>query len=189
MSQMSSITPLARLRNRDGKVFGIGAHRTGTRSLVAALGVLGYECAHWEKQQEIMADVRSGNFRHGALETMDGAADFPIPSIYPQLDEAFPGSRFILTVRDPEAWLRSVRKHIGERKLAAAEKLFYGTDSFDPDLFLRRYDEHNRSVLEYFRDRDDLLVMDVTAGDGWARLAPFLEMPPPRFRFPHAGRR
>ena len=36
--------------------------------------------------------------------------DIPVAPYYPQLDEIFPGSKFILTTRPTEAWLLSVEK-------------------------------------------------------------------------------
>jgi len=173
----------------DRKIFGIGAHRTATRSLGLALGILGYRCSHWDEHDLIMDDVKAGNFSLRIMEEFDAAADFPIPSIYPQLDKAFPGSVFVLTIRPPRPWLESVARHIGDRKLAEAEQLFYGGDRFDPHLFLTRYAEHNESVERYFAGRDDLLVMDITAGQGWELLAPFLGAPVPRHPFPHVGRK
>ena len=171
------------------KVFCIGAHRTGTRSLAKALDLLGFNCCHWESHKRVMDDVRAGNFALSVMEEYDAAADFPIPSIYRELDAAFPGSRFILTVRNRQAWLESVRKHLGHRGLAEEEQLFYGVKRFDAELFLRRFDEHNESVREYFAGRSDLLVIDVTAGEGWEKLAPFLGVPVPQRPFPNVRER
>jgi hypothetical protein len=41
-------------------------------------------------------------------------------------------------------------------------------------------------VKEYFRDRpDDLLVMNICAGEGWEKLCPFLGLAIPKVKFPH----
>ena len=54
------------------------------------------------------------------------------------------------------------------------------------DVYRKRYDEHNADVRAYFAQRpDDLLVIDVTAGDGWDRLCPFLGVDVPDAPFPH----
>jgi hypothetical protein len=43
-------------------------------------------------------------------------------------------------------------------------------------------------VREHFADRPgDLLVLDITAGEGWDRLCPFLGLPEPGVPFPRRG--
>jgi Sulfotransferase domain len=166
------------------KLFGVGAHRTGTTSLAEALTILGIPTSQWAHHEQIMADVRAGNHRLRLMETYDAVLDFPIPVLYRELDEAFPGSRFILTVRDEREWLASAEQHTRGRSLLPEEVMFYGTDTFNRDDALERYREHNRRVIEYFAGRPDLLVLDVCAGEGWDRLAPFCERPVPAVPFP-----
>ena len=48
--------------------------------------------------------------------------------------------------------------------------------------------EHERRVRAYFADRpDDLLVIDISAGEGWEALCPFLGVPVPDKPFPRRG--
>ena len=50
---------------------------------------------------------------------------------------------------------------------------------------MERYERHNSEVRAYFADRpEDLLVMDITAGDGWDVLCPFLGVEAPADEFP-----
>ncbi|MEJ7753802.1 MAG: sulfotransferase, partial [Candidatus Limnocylindrales bacterium] len=54
--------------------------------------------------------------------------------------------------------------------------------------YLARYEGHNRAVAQHFRDRPEaLLVMRITAGDGWERLCPFLGQAVPDMPFPHVN--
>lgn len=46
-----------------------------------------------------------------ALERHYALCDPPIPILYEKLDQAYPGSKFILTVRNEDKWLTSVRNH------------------------------------------------------------------------------
>ena len=71
------------------KVFGIGLSRTGTKSLAAALNLLG---------------IRT---RYAITET--SAVPF-----CPHFDELYPGSKFILTIRDKQSWLNSCGEHWGD---------------------------------------------------------------------------
>ena len=56
-------------------------------------------------------------------------------------------------------------------------KYIYGVGSpkGNEDIYLKKYTSHNAEVLEYFKNRtNDFLVMDLSNGDGWEKLCPFL---------------
>lgn len=162
------------------KIFGIGLSRTGTSSLNAALGVLGFRSVHYPPTPEL--------FR--IMHTVDAATDTPVALSFKDLDRGFPGSKFILTVRDREAWLSSCAKlFAGPRPVEEwrlqERRAIYGSLKFDAVRFARAYDRHLARVIEHFIDRpDDLLIMDVKSG--WSALCPFLGVPIPRgTKFPH----
>jgi hypothetical protein len=49
---------------------------------------------------------------------------------------------------------------------------------------------HYKNVLEYFKNRpDDLLIIDICAGQGWEKLCPFLDKPLPQYPFPEIQER
>lgn len=180
-----------------GKTFGIGLSRTGTKSLAAALNVLGVRTKWYPQDPQTYQELISGRFRLTILEHYDAVTDIPVAPYYPQLDAAYPGSKFVLTVRDKESWLRSCRNKWGSRRVPLADAPFpdrfacfidttvYGCYAFHADRFSWVYDRHVEHVQRYFRDRpEDLLVMDITAGDGWDLLCPFLNLPIPDQSFP-----
>src|SRR3989338_5334651 len=99
------------------KIFGIGLMRTGTVSCAEALRILGYSVAHFDELREVME--KSGGWLAGDFETdwlvkYDAAFDNPIPGIFIELDKRYPGSKFILTVRDLDSWLESCRKYLAK---------------------------------------------------------------------------
>jgi hypothetical protein len=176
------------------KVFGIGLSRTGTFSLACALGCLGIPTINFPEDQTTFEQLRSGDFSLRVLNAYAGACDTPVVQYYPQLDKAFPRSKFVLTVRsDTEAWLTSVEKLW--RSISDMEEnpytrfvntAVYGTWGFSRSRFRWVYETHHRNVLRYFADRpDDLLELDICAGEGWSKLAPFLGLDPPTVPFPH----
>lgn len=128
------------------------------------------------------------------LDAIDAFTDTPIPSFYRQLDEHYPGSKFILTVRDEAGWLKSCKKQFNDRHAAMREQAIndifhdlYGTNVFDQKLFSEGYRRFVDGVKAHFADRpDDLLIMDIAGGDGWETLCPFVgrEVPevPIRYR-------
>jgi hypothetical protein len=175
------------------RIFGIGLSKTGTHSLTRALDVLGRSCVHFP-DPGLMLDGRYEE----ALGDHDAATDVSVAAFYPQLDRAFPGSRFVLTLRDVEAWLDSVEDHRRRRAhetdpacpKAAVRQLLYATRGFDRGVFRRAYHEHERSVRAYFADRpDDLLILDLCAEPSWDALCAFLGEPIPGAPFPHLNAR
>lgn len=177
------------------KVFGIGCPKTGTKTLGEALSLLGLRGVSWEPQllEEVLAGRTEAALEHARrYEAFD---DLPWCLLYRELDQAFPGSKFILTVRkDSAAWLKSFRAHavLGHGVLLGQDgrRVKYGIPR-QPVLpeGVAGYEAHNAAVLSYFRDRPgNLLSVCWERGDGWSELCGFLGLPPPRLPFPHANK-
>ena len=179
------------------RVFGIGLHKTGTTSLDAAFQILGLSSFHWGKGESPRI-WQEANMQGGRSQTMErwyAFSDLPFPLIYRQLDKAYPGSKFILTVRSEDKWIKSVER-LWDPKFNPTRWVWdkwpftntihialYGRSTFDREVFLARYRRHNAEVQDYFRGREtDLLVMN--AGDGWSKIAGFLGLPTPRVPYP-----
>ncbi len=179
------------------RIFGIGMHKTGTNSLASALQMLKLDAAHWESSawaRNILHEVTgSATGRSHTLERHYALCDFPMAILYKKLDAAYPGSKFILTVRDEDNWLASVKAHWErnvdhwnrERDVHDVHKAVYGEIEFDETLFRNRFRRHNDEVREHFRGRlNDLLEMNMEHGDGWHKLCSFLGRSVPAVRFP-----
>lgn len=135
------------------------------------------------------------------LERYYALCDLPIPMLYRELDAAYPGSKFILTVRSESDWLKSVEWLWDPARNPRYDwnvqpfthpihQALYGRTDFDATTFLERYRRHNAEVKEYFRDRPgDLLVMDMDhPGAGWPELCGFLNKPIPIVPYPRANK-
>lgn len=170
------------------KVFCVGFQRTGTTSMIEALRSLGYFGIH--NAPWLLTDVQVGRDRFDLVDEYDAVADNPFPMVFRELDEAHPGSKFILTVRDVDAWLASARYLVEEWAPGfAMERFIYGVDGFDADVYRQRYLRHIDEVIDHFAGRpDSLLVVDVTQGDPWPAICRFLGEDLPRPPFPRAGR-
>jgi hypothetical protein len=171
------------------KVFGIGFHKTATTSLANALGYLGYRVTgpNWVDNPNIAEDVYQIAFEFA--NRFDAFQDNPWPILYKELDQEFPGSKFILTLRPSGEWIRSVVKHFDERETPMREWIYgVGRPKGNENVYIARYERHNREVLEYFKDRSEqLLVLNITAGEGWTKLCPFLGEQIPPIGFPRAN--
>ncbi len=171
------------------KVFGIGFHKTATTSLKFALEYYGYRVTgpNGRGDPDIARNVLPLCYELG--EKFDGFQDNPWPIVYREMDERFPGSKFVLTTRPTERWIRSVVEHFGDQDTAMREWIYgVGHPAGNEDVYVERYEGHNREVADYFVDRpDDLLVLKITEGDGWEKLSPFLGLPVPEIAFPRAN--
>jgi hypothetical protein len=184
----------------DRKVFGLGLSKTGTSSLSEALNLLGIRTVHYPSDESTFDALREGRYRLPILDEYQGAVDIPVAPFYAELDSEYPGSRFVLTVREPAAWLRSVELHWElmmdwwhrypdfKRFQEFISERVYGSIHFSRDRFLHAYETHRRNVEHYFKDRPgDLLVLDLCGGEGWEALCPFLGVEIPHLPFPHAN--
>jgi hypothetical protein len=178
------------INSKHPKVICIGWHKTGTSTLGDALLDLGYtvtgareDLAYSLLDDDIGPSLEvAKNF--GALQ------DVPWAALYKELDKAFPNSKFILTVREEQAWLNSAKKHFknGNYKL---HQWLYGNGVLEgnEDVYLERYRQHYQGIKTYFKDRpDDLLVMNYSQGDRWEKLCSFLKLPIPKKDFPHSNK-
>ncbi len=200
------------------KVFCVGRNKTGTTSIEAALQALGFRMGLQARGEMLRGDWAKRDFTRivALCRTADAFQDMPFShaDTFRAVDAAFPGARFILTVRaSPEEWFDSlVRFHtriVGKGRLPTADDLrefdyrykgflweafvdSYGGDErllYNRDLYVANYIEHNRSVREHFRHRpDDLLEMNVGDADAMPRLCAFLGVPFRGQAMPHLNR-
>lgn len=166
------------------KIFCIGLHKTGTVSLEAALQQLGFQTRHgWVKHSDMIeAAMHCGlkplEFLHEEIGFNDPEADYAYLDLYAVrdhfvwMDRHYPGSKFILTVREENQWVESVKRQIKKRP----DSPFFHHYYFQNELQWRNFKRmHERTVMEYFVDRpEDLLVMNIPAGDGFPILCDFL---------------
>ncbi len=169
------------------KVFGIGLSKTGTTSLNDALSLLGIPSIHLPRSIE-------------QVEEFDGATDIPIALAYKELDLKYPGSKFVLTIRESNSWLNSQQFH-KERVVKILDEQIsqwiqdldtqcYGQWEYDPSVWLSTYKLHLQSVLEYFQGREsDLLILNICQGEGWKELCTFLGCSIPNSPFPHQNKK
>jgi hypothetical protein len=179
-----------------GKIFGVGLNKTGTVSLTRAVTQLGFTAVHHNTATLSPTELTDRVHRaiaegappfHYADEVGDADAFFDIRVVeerFEYFDRHCPGSKFILHTRDVDDWITSRIQHV-EHNIAR------GKDSWvtiDVDLWREQWRQQHDRVLRYFAGRPgDLLVMDVAAGDGWEKLAPFLGCEVPSSPFPKAN--
>jgi hypothetical protein len=130
-------------------------------------------------------------------ERFETFEDWPWFAIYRELDQRFPHSKFILTLRkDTETYVKSLMGHHEREGIRRKDFIkppwwdeVFGVEParWDYEKSAQRYERHNREVLAYFGERvnKDLLVVCWESGDGWAELSRFLNKRCPDEPFPH----
>lgn len=165
------------------RIFGIGLSRTGTTSLTHALIHLGINMIHYPSKQQLFDP------------NVKAVSDIPVVRYFKELDIKFPNSKFIYTTRDKDSWLISTEKHFNKYKPSRIRDWFkenrkevYGCLNFNKKLYTQAFNNHSEAVQEYFKDRDDdLLIFNICAGDDWNKILPFLELTNKKITiaFPH----
>lgn len=141
------------------KVFAIGFNKCATTSihrLFESLGMPSYHGPKWRAMRPIL------------LRTYDCFSD-GIPDDLAELDERYPGAKYILQVRDLEPWLYSRLAHISRGK--KRHKGYSVSDDWDETeeavtRWIRTWNDYHISVLRYFKERQsDLLVVNFISND------------------------
>ena len=178
------------------KIFGIGWPKTGTKTLGECFKILGFN--HESIRLDLVADLQKGDPSKiiDIAREKDTFEDWPWIILYKEMDHQFPGSKFILTHRDPDKQLHSYQNMLKTLDLPkdewnAMRRTLYGLPfpNVTAEQMQERYLRHNQEVRHYFMDRPgDLLEINWEAGDGWEKLCGFLGLPVPKVALPHANR-
>ena len=190
------------------RVICAGFGRTGTSSLKGALELLlGGPCFHFEElfkhthHRRAWADLARGGPEPEWPRLYEGyqaAVDFPTCTFWEELAEAFPDALIVLSVREPESWVRSWMGLWGYLKFfrllrflpfvsdvvavldrLIAERTFGGR--LDRDSLVASFEAHNARVQATIPP-ERLLVYRVQ--DGWEPLCNALGVPVPEVPFP-----
>lgn len=179
------------MKVNQGKIFCIGFHKTGTKSLSSALRQLGFKVKGGFGVNDSQIGESALIKAKKIIPKFDAFQDNPWPILYKELDQLVPNSKFILTVRRKESWLQSVVNYFGVNKTEMRKWIYgHGSPVNHEQIYVSTYSQHNESVLKYFSEREkDLLVMDLECGSGWQELCPFLGIEEiPSDPFPHKNK-
>jgi hypothetical protein len=160
---------LARLLagRRAPKVFAIGFNKTGTTSLHRIFEGLGYRSYHgtkWRETSRVLIHLLHDAFCDG------------VPDDFRRLDARFPNAKFILQVRDLDAWLDSRLEHIHRLPPGKDRGPEWSATPEAVAAWVRKWNAYHVEVLSHFRDRpgDLLLINFIRDAGAAARIAAFL---------------
>lgn len=212
-----------RMRGRaeNPKVFCVGLNKTGTTSWAQAMRDCGFVVGSETRATMFYDHWKRGRFdRIVEYVRKEGEAfqDYPfsLPGTYAAMDKAFPGSRFILTVRNSaDTWYESlIRFHaknwspsgsVPPRPEEIQDAIYWrrgfladycrdvfrtpGDAPYHQETLIRFYEEYIREVTGYFAGKPaQLLVLNVAERGSYRRLRDFLSLPPTDGEFPWCNR-
>jgi len=192
------------MAQHDGKIFGIGFYKTGTTTLYDALRTLGYHTVNGDKPGSypgaddgatLIQQIDAGDFRLPTFEMFDAFTDNPYFRIWREIYALYPDARYILTVRDEDAWIASCVKFFSHRRIRPMRVWMFGPhanpgrDAASRQAWLDAYRAHNAAVRAHFASRpQQFLEFDPTRESSWGLLCDFLGAPVPDDQpWPHAN--
>lgn len=201
------------------KIFCIGFNKTGTTSVKRAFKSLGYAVGDQRTAELLLDDWAHKKFdriiRYCRTAQVFQDVPFSLPGTFKVVDEAFPGSRFILTVRDnSEQWYSSITRFHSKlwgdgvrppssNELQESTYIYKGhpwdfnqwvfgspeDDPYNKEVLISCYERHNVAVADYFRERpQDLLVVNVAEDGAYEKFCDFLDVPADQSNFPWANK-
>lgn len=205
--QMQRNRCLVRRAKPRSKLFCIGLNKTGTTSWAQAILDLGYIVGSETEATMLFDNWVQKDFRPiikyceiGGQAFQD--IPFSLPNTYRSLDQAFPGSKFILTVRDsPEQWYDSLvnfhskcfskPRNIPPKSQDISDAVYWRRgfiadfcravfktpkeDPYNRDILLNFYQKYNDEVIRYFSGRpNDFLIVNVAKQSCYREMCHFL---------------
>lgn len=185
------------------KIFCIGYNKTGTTSLERLMNnnniisapqrpfEYNLESYFYDNYSTFVKMIKNDYYEYTFFQDVP----FSLPNFYKTLDEEFENAKFILTVRDTEdVWYNSMvrfykkmflnfynPKNIGgyvyEGVLFKILTQVYGAPKEDPyneKILKNSYLNHILEVKEYFKDRDNLLVINLKEDNLIEKLEKFI---------------
>jgi hypothetical protein len=167
------------------KIFQIGFNRCGTTSLAKFFEANGLRSVHWKVPSGVYAGRNLALLGHENLWDQsklmfDGVEDFDfysdmefvsshlITNLYEKfdiIDKHYPGSRFILNIRDPEKWIASRLQHGSKPSKEYSPYIqrwleYFGcNESRLRQIWLSHFHDHCKRVRDYFSDRPEQLLV------------------------------
>ena len=173
------------------KIFQIGFNRCGTRSLYSFFddNVEGFKnkCVHWDEfrlatsmfknflnNKKLLSDYENCLY-FGDMETWIRVNNelywlYAHKVFYKLLDEQYPGSKFILNIRDREDWIVSRTKHTFQYSKQGSRNCYINAlceinnliEHQQIEAWREDWQAHIEGVKDYFKNRsNDLLIYDI----------------------------
>lgn len=205
---------LDRLFHTSSKIFCIGRNKTGTTSIKKTFKLHDLKVGKQPYAEQLIDAYAVRDFKKIAKYCRSANAfqdiPFSLPYTYIYLDNTFPNSKFILTIRNNvDEWYESLIRFQSKlfnskdglptkEDLQEADYLYKGFawkvnrilyDTPEDDIYheatlKESYVRYNEEVQKYFRHKDNLLVINLSEQNAYQKFCDFLELEPVTDDFP-----
>ena len=177
-------------------VFNIGFNKSGSTSLTIALNILGIPTLHYDYRAQqnsmrlhcFLLKNKENNQRlfYGLDDTYRGFSDFRGERYFRELYAQYPNSKFILTIRPLEDWLRSTEISLSDpRKNLERIRNKIRIELYNEKKYIKYYRNYKKQIRKFFKDKpDQFLELRICEGEGWPELCSFLNLDRPNVDFP-----
>lgn len=180
------------------KVVCLSLGRNGTQSLTQFLVDSGYKTLHWIDQKDyqksfnIDSQYNLMKYVESVEDKYDALTDISYATSYDFFNKKYKDAKFILITRDVESWIKSMRKHTAD-----LEKMF-GLFDIHPIVktvysqyvnlnnktmrqvtdedFVNIYSRHTETILNYFKDLNNFIHVDLTDPEIGKKISNFLNV-------------
>lgn len=186
-----------------GKILCAGLNKTGTSSVEKALRFLGYTRQAPQKPGWVIPSLEDPERVLKMSARFEVFSDIPWNGLWREFLERYPGSRVVLTVREPGSWVRSLRRYYGDwgfkilavgmfrRDFGVPQHVPVSDVIDDLERALREAAEaREAAILSYCRvKRIPVARLDLAQDPApWAVLAKLLDVEAPGIAFPKTNR-
>ncbi|MGY0392966.1 sulfotransferase [Bizionia sp. KMM 8389] len=202
------------MKKNKQKIFCIGQNKTGTTSLETFFKDHGYSVGNQRKAELLIDAYINRDWKPilNYCKTAQVFQDIPFSNdyLYVLLDHYFPHAKFILTERSTsEEWYNSITKFhsklFGKNgRVPTKEDLQNGTyiykgfiwktfyekygetvgDIYNKEKLIGIYETRNKGVKDYFKNKNNLLILNVSEADSVTKLSDFIGITPKYTTFP-----
>ena len=184
------------------KVVFISSPKTGSTSMYIAMNLIGLKTAPiklWygdKSWQNIVENTKSGksiadkinNTKYYFYED----SPYNVNDYYKDIDSNVPNVKFIFVKRKSDEWANSLINYViirnsNKTNYLNSTYLYYACNKNRHEL-IKYYEETNREIFNYFKNKDNLLILDINDDDQvkWNKICNFLNISKiPSIKFPH----
>lgn len=159
------------------KIFQIGFNRCGTLSLFRFFTSNEVPSVHWmggnlarrmhknkRRNQPLLEEISEYVF-YSDMEYVGAKEIIEAYKYYKTLDEQYPDSKFILNTRDKNEWIESRVNHRNGSYLKRYMQCYNKSKDEMIRLWKQDWEKHTSEVLQYFTNRNNLLVYHIKNDD------------------------
>jgi hypothetical protein len=185
------------------KIFLLSLGRTGTTSSHLFFQKLGYSSIHLLKLEVDFKKIEGFStdeiikYAEHVENKYDAFTGYPYNVSYEYFDKKYPDAKFILITRPVSEWVPSIKRHskgmpfTPPRLAAWSDYISKDAKRIEDvtDLELQKlYNDHNKKVLEYFKDSNRFLHLDLYDQEKNIKICKFLGKANVELEFEHTSK-